>query len=381
VRFFDIKRAKNEILLLANSHTKTIKFVDRTFNADLKRAHEIFSFIVDAAARKLLPAGVCFHFEMAGDLFDDELFALLAAAPLGLYQFEIGIQSFNEETLALVRRKTDVRILKQNILRLIAMKNIHIHVDLIAGLPLEDLHQFAEGFNTAYSLRPHMLQLGFLKLLHGAEMRLNPVTYPCDFYDAPPYAVIKTPWMPFEAINQIHRAETALDRLYNKGRFHRTLAYLQNKTRLDAFALFHEIGGVCANRIESGISLDKLLLLLYSHYQSKPGISADALRDMMVCDCLATGRHRQIPPPLRIIREEHKSYDLKNALFQRKQGLRNMLAVRLSAVAGWVAANTAARDVVTGDYPIDVFVFGIENFSAAKRLYEKTTVADRIAMI
>ncbi len=381
VRFFDIQRAKNEILLLANSHTKTIKFVDRTFNADLKRAHEIFNFIVDAAARKLLPAGVCFHFEMAGDLFDEEIFALLAAAPLGLFQFEIGIQSFSEETLAMVRRKTDVRILKQNILRLIAMKNIHIHVDLIAGLPLEDLCQFAEGFNTAYSLHPHMLQLGFLKLLHGAEMRLNPAVYPCDFYDAPPYAVIKTPWMPFEAINQIHRAEAALDRLYNKGRFHRTLAYLQNKTQLDAFSLFLEIGGICSDRIKAGISLDGLLLLLYSHYQSKPGISADVLRDMMVCDCLATGRHRQIPAPLRKIREEHRSFDLKKARYQRKQGLRNTLAVRLSAVPGWVAANIAARNVVTGDYSIDIFVVGFENFSAAKRLYEKTTVADCIEMI
>ena len=106
---------------------------------------------------------------------------MLSSAPKGLIQLEIGMQSFNPKTLEAINRKTDVEKLKNNIQKLVALRNMHIHIDLIAGLPYEDLRSFRDSFNIAYSLNADMLQLGFLKLLYGAPMRDNPEKYPCEF--------------------------------------------------------------------------------------------------------------------------------------------------------------------------------------------------------
>ncbi len=107
------------------------------------------------------PAGSVSIFEIAGDLLDEETLSLLAAAPKGAMQLEIGLQSFNRETLGSVCRKTDLDCLRKNIRRLVENGNMHIHIDLIAGLPKEDFSSFGESFDTAYGLKPQMLQLGF----------------------------------------------------------------------------------------------------------------------------------------------------------------------------------------------------------------------------
>ena len=136
-----------------------------------------------------------FHFEIAGDILKEEHFTILEKFPVGAVQLEIGLQSFHEPTLQAIHRKTNCEKLKNNIRRLMDMKNIHIHIDLIAGLPLETLEIFSHSFDTAFSLRPQMLQLGFLKLLHGADMREKKEEYPCHFDTTPPYQVIDTPWI------------------------------------------------------------------------------------------------------------------------------------------------------------------------------------------
>lgn len=130
LRFFDTDYVYENLLRLANSGAKVIKFVDRTFNADRKRAYALFSFLIDAYG-KTIPRGVCFHFELSGDLLDDETVALLSAAPRGLFQFEIGIQSFHPETIRAIRRATDSRVLKRRIRQLASAGRAHIHVDLI----------------------------------------------------------------------------------------------------------------------------------------------------------------------------------------------------------------------------------------------------------
>jgi radical SAM superfamily enzyme YgiQ (UPF0313 family) len=188
-RYFDLNRSKNALLRLASSGTKTVKLVDRTFNANKKRAAELFTFLIQSAESGLI-RGVRFHFELAGDLLDEHTVALLSKAPAGLIQLEIGLQSFNPKALDAVNRKTNTGLLKKNIKKLTEKGNLHIHLDLIAGLPYEDLESFASSFNTAYALKPNMLQLGFLKLLHGAPMRAHPEQYPCLFNEKAPYEVI-----------------------------------------------------------------------------------------------------------------------------------------------------------------------------------------------
>lgn len=226
---------------LANSGTQTVKLIDRTFNANPAHANAILSFILKHYGGDI-PACVCFHFEIAADILREDTLALLAQMPAGAVQLEIGMQSFCEETLAAVRRKTDTARLQSTIRRLIAMGNMHVHIDLIAGLPLEDLHTFAQSFNTGYALGAQMLQLGFLKLLHGAAMREEPEAFPCEYSPRPPYEILRTPWLSEADLALLRLCEDALERVYNSGRFLETAAFALRETGLDAFSFYCALG-------------------------------------------------------------------------------------------------------------------------------------------
>lgn len=297
VRFFDIERAKKEILALAENTTAVVKFVDRTFNANKQRAKEIFRFICDNYADKILE-GVCFHFEIAGDILDDETIEILNNAPKGSIQLEIGMQSFNEKTLAYINRRTDTERLKRNIRRLTEKGNIHVHIDLIAGLPYEDMESFAESFNTGFSLGADMLQAGFLKLLHGADMREDAERYPCEYSSEPPYEVVSTPWLTSEEMQLIHFAENALDRLCNSGRFRRTAEYVLGGAK--PFEQLCGFGKYTAEKGTSGISLDDYTALVLDYFSSAEGIDRAVLRDKLVCDRFSTNSFGLLPEALKI---------------------------------------------------------------------------------
>jgi radical SAM superfamily enzyme YgiQ (UPF0313 family) len=298
-RFFNLERSKKELLLLANSGTQTVKLVDRTFNANRKRAIELYRFIIENYG-EAIPKGVCFHFEIAGDLLDEETIDLLATAPVGAMQLEIGLQSFNSKTLAAINRKTNVERLKQNIERVVANANMHIHIDLIAGLPYEDLNSFAESFNIAYALKPNMLQLGFLKLLYGAPMREKPEEFPCSYSQNPPYEVTQTPWLSPEELLRLHHTEDALERLSNSGRFRRTLEYLLKQSGQTPFALFSGFGEYAAVKGTEKIPLDGYTALVFEYFSVQKGIDKVVLRDMMACDRLSTNSSGKLPNVLRI---------------------------------------------------------------------------------
>ena len=353
VRFFPLERAERELVLLANSGTKTVKLVDRTFNADRRRARNIFKFIIDSCGATI-PKGVCFHFEIAGDLLDDETFELLKTAPPGLIQFEIGLQSFNGETLEALNRKTDITQLKSNIERLIEFGNIHIHVDLIAGLPYEDLRSFADSFNTAYALRPHMLQLGFLKLLHGSAMREEPERFPCAFSNEPPYMVTGTPWLSADELLRLCEMETVLDRLYNSGRFKRTLTYVLAQTRKTPFELFWDAGGVLGENTTNGMALDELTALTLEYYGKMQGVDKLVLRDYMVCDRLATNASGKLPVSLQVSDKRLGYYIARQkSTFKKEGGLngRQGYAILYSQNV-FICVRYDEKDPVTGEFGI-----------------------------
>ncbi len=294
LKYFDINTVKQNILLLANSSTKTIKFVDRTFNANSKRANEILNFIKDNYGNKI-PKGVCFHFEIAGDILTDETLDVLSQMPIGAVQLEIGMQSFNEDTLKLINRKTDTQKLIKNIKKLLSFKNMHIHIDLIAGLTGEDMQSFRYSFNTGYNLYAHMLQMGFLKLLYGSNMRQNADKYPCEYSPNPPYEVISTPWLTKNEIVALKKCEDALERLYNSGRFLFTLDYLINEIVIEPFKVFFDFGNVeCGN----GVSLSDYTQKLYDFYKDK--CDSEILREKIVCDMLCCSAEKHIPDSLKI---------------------------------------------------------------------------------
>ena len=353
IRYFDLNRAKRDLLLLAGSGALTVKLVDRTFNANKARARALFRFILDNYGASI-PPGVRFHFELAGDLLDDETLALLEPAPRGLFQLEIGLQSFNAETLAAVRRRTDVIRLKENIKRLVSFGNLHTHIDLIAGLPYEDMASFERSFNTAYGLRPHMLQLGFLKLLHGAPMREEPLTYPCRYSPDPPYAVISTPWLMEAELSRLRHAEDALERLYNSGRFRRTLNYVLEKTGMKPLMLFLSAGEFLAAREVRLMALDDFTALMLGFFGALPGVDGSALRDAMACDRLTTAAGR-LPPALRVPdgRLKQVMTAVNTAEKTRLQsGVRRSLAL-LAAENAAVWVDYTERDPVTGEYRLN----------------------------
>lgn len=294
LRFFDIERVKKDIIRLSNSGTQTVKFVDRTFNANSERADEILLFIKENYG-KLIPNNVCFHFEIAGDILKDSTFEILSSMPCGAVQLEIGMQSFNEATLKIINRKTNTEKLVKNIKKLISFDNMHIHIDLIAGLTGEDVESFKNSFNIGFSLKAHMLQMGFLKLLYGADMRENREKYPCTFTVEPPYEVTSTPWLSPDEIKMLKNCEDAVDRLYNSGRFLYTLEYLTDKVGVSPFDIFNDFGNsVNGNKMRLSDYAEKL----YRFFSDK--CDKKALRDMILCDLLCCSSSVQIPDVLKI---------------------------------------------------------------------------------
>lgn len=298
-RFFPLEQAYQDIITLANSGAQTVKLIDRTFNANVHHADAILSFILEHYGREI-PEGICFHFELAGDILRESTFALLEKAPPGAFQLEIGMQSFCEKTLAAVRRKTDCRVLQDNIRRLVAMGNMHVHIDLIAGLPYEDLAGFGESFNTGYALGAQMMQLGFLKLLHGAAMREEPEEYPCEFSPEPPYEVIRTPWITPKELDVLRSAEDALERCYNSGRFRGTVAYVLRASEMTPFEFYCRFGAAASRRGTANIPLDEYTQLLYEWCAALPGVEQPLLRDAMVCDRLTTNSSGRLPHCLHV---------------------------------------------------------------------------------
>lgn len=353
VRYFDIDRAEREIIRLSNSGAKTIKLVDRTFNANPERAKKIFEFVINNYGERI-PCGTCFHFEIAGDIIDNETLDMLAASPAGAIQFEIGVQSFNPETLEAARRKTNIEKLVQNIKRLIQNGNIHIHIDLIAGLPHEDLKSFENSFNTAYELKPHMLQLGFLKILHGSRMREQPEEYPCSYLPEPPYQVTETPWLSRRDLELLRHVERELNRMYNSGRFRRTLGYVLKECGLSPFELFTRLGIQAELKGIKRIPLDGYIEFVYSYSSEIRGIDKDKLRDMLACDFVSTNPFGRFPDSL-------KTYDarLKNAMkkleddpkTRRPKGVKRG-AVLLYSENSIAYSDYLNRDPVTREYPL-----------------------------
>lgn len=217
VRFLPLERAKEELRFFTENGAKLVKFVDRTFNCDRQRAREIWRFLLKQRGE------TCWHFEIGGHLLEEEDIALLGEAPRGKFQLEIGIQSANPAVLSGVNRSSELQKLRDNILALRERTQVHIHADLIAGLPGEDLESFRHSFDFAYNLRPHALQLGFLKMLKGSAVRQrNDII----FDEKPPYEVLSTDALSFGDIVLLHSVEEALDRFYNSGAFTATRAYL-----------------------------------------------------------------------------------------------------------------------------------------------------------
>ena len=217
VRFLGIDRVKKELKRFVDAGVMTVKFVDRTFNADKKRAEEIWEYVLS------LEGDTCFHFEIGADLISENAVEILKKAPPGKIQFEIGVQSTNEQTISEISRTMNLDVLAKNVRALRENTNVMLHLDLIAGLPYEDFETFKKSFNDVYNMNPHVLQLGFLKLLKGSALRENAEMYGVVCNVFAPYEVFSTKWLSFDEVIKLKSVEDVLERYFNSGRFYATL--------------------------------------------------------------------------------------------------------------------------------------------------------------
>lgn len=209
---------KKELDVLARLHGGQIKFVDRTFNADLQRAKGIVSHLLT-----LYKPGLSWHLEISPANLDAELLELFSKAPPGYFRLEAGVQSLHPPSLRAIRRLNDWPKIKKNLTKLLEKDNLHLHLDLIAGLPKETWRSFEEGFNKLHELAPHYLQLGFLKILPGSILANEAVRWDLAHSLYPPYEIISTPDLQGGELILLGQAEALLDSLYNCGRFRQTL--------------------------------------------------------------------------------------------------------------------------------------------------------------
>lgn len=318
VRYFTLKRIKNDLMQLITSDVRQVKFVDRTFNCNRERAKEIFKFIIDyyndnykenifSERREAFNKDMNFHFEAAADLFDDEMIDILSLAPSGLIQFEVGVQTTNLNTLELVNRKTSLEKVFHYIKRIKRLGTISLHLDLIAGLPGEDFNSFKKSFEEVYNLRPNQLQLGFLKLLKGSRIRKEADIHNYLYRGYPPYEILNNKYISFDEILVLKGIEALLERYFNSGRFMNLLEYVISKFFTSAFNFFSEFLLFFSSKgyIECSLSSRKLYDIVYEFIRiTVPNVKHTIINGLLKLDYLSSDNSNNLPSILERIFEK-----------------------------------------------------------------------------
>lgn len=250
--FRSLWRVCEELDFFLEKKVPQVKFIDRTFNCKKDHALPIFKHILEHDNEI-----TNFHFEIAADLLDEDYFALLRQMRPGAVQLEIGIQSTCPKTVGEIDRRMDFSKVADVVRQISSWHNIHIHLDLIAGLPFEDLHTFRTSFNDVYALRPQQLQLGFLKVLKGSPMELRASQYNLMYTSLPPYEVLSTRWLSYADVCHLKQIEEVLELYYNSGQFTHSLDFLCGYfdtpyDMYDALAVWyeeHDLFGIQSSRV------------------------------------------------------------------------------------------------------------------------------------
>lgn len=233
VRYFPLDDLMNELDSLLRRGARQFKFIDRTFNLRLEVSQRLLHFFLDRQTE-----GLFLHFEMVPDRFPEELRQLIERFPAGSIQFEIGIQSFDPEVQKRISRRQDSARLEENFRYLRTQTGVHIHADLIVGLPGETMAQFGEGFDRLVQLNPQEIQVGILKRLRGTPILRHDEAYGMVYSPTPPYEVLCTSAIPFESMMQLKRFARIWDVVANRGRFPRCLPLLLGTSPFQNFLNF-----------------------------------------------------------------------------------------------------------------------------------------------
>lgn len=232
VRMFPLNNVLNILNTLMKEKVKTVKFLDRTFNADPKYLVTILDFIEENNI------STTFQFEIVVDRLTSDMLDKIKSYKQSTLRFEIGIQSTNDVVNKSIRRHQNMEKVKENILYLNSIPNLELHVDLIAGLPFEDLSSFKNSFNDTFSLFSKELQLGFLKFLKGTHLMTMIEEHEYIYDQNPPYEIIQNKYLSKEELQEIHKVEETLEKFYNLGIFKNFWSYFKNNQMDDYYKFF-----------------------------------------------------------------------------------------------------------------------------------------------
>ena len=280
LRFRDLELVKKELQFFLDHRVPQVKFVDRTFNCKHEHAMTIWKYILEH------DNGVTnFHFEISADLLREEEMELMSQMRPGLIQLEIGVQSTNPETIRAIHRHMDLKKLEHCVNRVHSFRNIHQHLDLIAGLPYEDYDIFHQSFNDVYQMKPDQLQLGFLKVLKGSLMQKEAEVYGIVYKEKEPYEVLSTNWLTYGEVLKLKMVESMVEVYYNSGQFWHTLEYLVPFEK-DAFTFYEKLGSFYEKKGYSEISHSRMRRyeILLEYLKEETDVSAEVAAQKMLYD-------------------------------------------------------------------------------------------------
>ena len=280
LRFRDLELVKKELQFFLDHRVPQVKFVDRTFNCKHEHAMTIWKYILEH------DNGVTnFHFEISADLLREEEMELMSQMRPGLIQLEIGVQSTNPETIRAIHRHMDLKKLEHCVNRVHSFRNIHQHLDLIAGLPYEDYDIFHKSFNDVYQMKPDQLQLGFLKVLKGSLMQKEAEGYGIVYKEKEPYEVLSTNWLTYGEVLKLKMVESMVEVYYNSGQFWHTLEYLVPLEK-DAFTFYEKLGSFYEKKGYSEISHSRMRRyeILLEYLQEETDVPTEVAAQKMLYD-------------------------------------------------------------------------------------------------
>ena len=303
-----VEQVEAELLKLLSFKPKVIRFVDRTFNDNPKRAHRIWEFLLNQQGDTL------FHFEIAPDKFTDQTLELLASAPIGRFQFEIGVQSTNEKTLTAIRRHTNNSQVMDTISKLAAFNNIHLHVDLILGLPYETKSTFAQSFRDLFAAQAHYIQMGLLKILPDTPLYYEAEEHGYRYSISPPYAVFSNNWLSHEEMTALYFFSEGVEKFYNNRYFVNLWKYLRRAGE-DAFQFFEGLL-ICAedhDLFDRAPTQELLTAILMDFCSSRE--DARIIMHILRFDWLRCG-FRKLPVSLMFDEVEEQSEQTRDMLYK-----------------------------------------------------------------
>ena len=300
VRFVPLDKVLPDLQKFLDKNVPQVKFIDRTFNCKKSHAMAIWKYLHEH------DNGVTnFHFEITADLIDQETIDFLKTVRKGLFQFEIGVQSTNPQTIRAINRNVDFAALSEIVQQIKDGGNIHQHLDLIAGLPYEDYDSFGRSFNDVYALQPEQLQLGFLKVLKGSMLHQKQKEFEIVYHDTAPYEVLTTHELPFADTLRLKYVEEMVETYYNSGRFLHTLAYLVPLYE-SPFAFFEALSQfwVAENYHYLGLSKMGLFDALWRFVEQNPKVEKQKLQWEMKFDIALHEKPKKLPAWLTVTNEE-----------------------------------------------------------------------------